>query len=316
MQQSDLAAAGPQATARALAEGQKLAPGRLPVLQGVFEKMATHAAAGLRALCEAPCQILLEDVRAGSLWELLQPFEGGIAAVCNVSGWDKGIIIGCDRSFAFALVEAMFGGDGTESPYAGNRPLSPVECQSMQEAMTIVTAALQVSFSPIGKPAFAVERFEPALEIAALEIADAPALLAELKLQVFDGGGRLFVAMPQAALAPMRKRLERDPPLEPANQDPNWARQMQSQVENAHVALLCTIEGPDISLDAVCDLHIGQVLGLDATPSSLFTLENEGKALFRCKLGQSKGMFTVRIEAEAGESADLLSEIATGTGPA
>jgi flagellar motor switch protein FliM len=303
-----------QAAARALIEAPKLALDRAPVLQGIFERLAGMCGEGLRALCTPACTFMLNGLSTGNTWDLVEPYEDGLGGIYYAREWDARIIIGCDRRFVFSLVDAMFGGDGTETPYEGDRAYSTIEIRSMKEALGLAAGALQTLFAPVAQTSFVLERVETKLDFSTLGVDDAPAVMSQFIVQVLDGGGQLFVLIPQAALAPFRKRFERERPPESAHHDPIWSRQIQTEIGRAEVQLFATMEGPSIALDTIAGFRIGQILKLDVTPDSLVTLEGEGQALFRCRLGQSRGMFTVRVEASVDEQQLLLSEIIGGSG--
>jgi flagellar motor switch protein FliM len=301
------------AASRALVEAQKLSLDRAPVLQGLFEKLATVCGEGMRSVCTPTCTFLMKGLTSGHTWDLVQPYEDGLAGIYYSRDWHARIIIGCDRRFVFALVEAMFGGDGKEAPYDGDRPFSAIEIRSMKEAFGLTASALQTLFAPIDRTAFSLERIETRLDASTLGLGDVPAVMAHLVVQVLDGGGRLFVLMPQTALAPFRKQFERERPPEMPPHDPVWTRQMHSEIGRAEVVLSGIMDGPSLTLEAIAALAVGHVLKLNATPESLLTLESDGKAFFRCRLGQSKGLFTVRIEQSVDEHQVVLSELVTDT---
>lgn len=303
-----------QAAARALLEQPKLALDRAPVLQGVFERLASLSAEALRAVCTPPCTLMLNGLSAGNTWDLVEPYEDGFGGIYYAPDWDARLILGCDRRFVFSFVEAMFGGDGTEPPFEGDRPFSAIEIRSIKQIIGLAASALQTLFAPIGRTSFVLERVETRLDFSTLGVADAPAVMATFIAQVLDGGGRMFVLMPQSALAPFRRRLEREPPPETPHHDPVWARQLLSEVGRAEVQLRAVLDGPNLTLLDVTQLQVGRILKLQATTDSLLTAESEGRGLFRCRLGQSKGLFTVRIEQHIDEQQELLSEIISGHG--
>ena len=216
---------------RQLLEAPKLALDRAPVLQAIFDRLAGACADEMRAFCHAPCTFMLNGIKAGSTWDLLEPYEDGFGAVYYSPEWDAHIVIGCDRRFIFSIIEAMYGADGAEAAYESNRAFSALEVRAMKAVLGRAAVALQTQFGVVATTSFKFERAETALDFATIGLADAPALMAQLISQVMDGGGRLFVLIPNAALAPLRKRLERDRPAEPPRSisrlvaaDPNGAR--------------------------------------------------------------------------------------------
>lgn len=292
-----------------LIEAPKLALDKAPVLQAVFDRLASSCSDGMRTFCSAACSFMLNGVSSGNTWDLLEAYETGFGAIFYSPEWDARIVIGCDRRFAFSIVEAMFGADGSESPLESDRPLTSLECRLVREILINSADGLQRQFASICNVSFHFERTETTLDFSTIGLSDAPALMAQLIIQVMDGGGRMFVLIPNGALAPFRKQLERDRPLEPVQVDPAWSRQLLLELGRAEVELKAVIEGSDMSLQALSRLHPGQIIPLHASQNTPIGLEAEDKVLFTAMLGQSKGYFTVCIQRRVDEREELMSEI-------
>lgn len=295
-----------------LIDAPKLAFDKAPVMQSIFDRFASNCADGMRDFCSAQCSFMLNGLSSGSTWDLLEAYETGFGAIFHSPEWDARIVIGCDRRFALSMVEAMFGADGSEAPLEGDRPLTALECRVVREILVKTSTVLQDQLAPVCRVTFDFERTETTLDFSTIGLSDAPALMAQLIIQVMDGGGRLFVVIPNSALAPFRKRLERDRPPDVVQVDPAWSRQLQLELGRAEVDLMAVLDGSHMSLEALSRLQPGQVLPLNATTSTPIGLEVENKTLFSAKLGQSKGFFTVCIDRRVDEREALLSDILSG----
>jgi flagellar motor switch protein FliM len=295
-----------------LIDAPKLAFDKAPVLHAVFDRLAGSCADGMRSFCSAPSTFMLNGLSSGSTWDLLEAYETGFGAIFHSPEWDARIVIGCDRRFAFSIVEAMFGADGSEPPLDGDRPLTTLEGRIVREILIDTAAALRAQLAFICDTTFHFERTETSLDFSTIGLSDAPAVMAQLIIQVMDGGGRLFVLIPNNALAPFRKRLERDRPPEAVHVDSAWSRQLLLELGRTEIELKAVLDGSQLSLKAMSRLQPGQILPLDASSSTPIGLEAEDKVLFMAKLGQSKGYFTVCIERRVDEREELLNELLGG----
>ena len=81
---------------------------------------------------------------------MLESSEGrAIVSMLHAQAWDARIMIGLDNKLVFGLVEALFGGDGSEPPYTENRPPDEYrDCASRRRRFDIVARSLQAAFSP------------------------------------------------------------------------------------------------------------------------------------------------------------------------
>jgi len=298
---------------RSLLEAPKLALDRAPVLREVFERLAGACGEGMRALCVPPCAFTLNAVTVGSTSDLITDYQNGMCGVCACPSWDARILIGLDRRFISCVTDAIFGGDGTERPSDRDRPYSMLEVRAMKHVLEMTAVALASSLVEIDKISVTLERVETCRDMSSTGVGDAPAVMAQLIARVCDSDGRLFVIVPQSALAPFRKELERERLAEPHEPDPIWTQRLLAQVGRADVRLDAVLDGPCLTLNAIAELSERQILRLPATSETLLSLESMGQPLFRCKLGQSNGSFTVRIEQRVDPRMEVLGEIVAGT---
>jgi flagellar motor switch protein FliM len=306
MAEKSVPAHSSESSVRELFEAPKLALDRAPVLRGVFERVANGCVERMRTLCVPPFTFMLNAITVGSTWDMIEEYEDGICSVNYAPEWDARILIGFDRRCAFSIVEAMFGGDGTEPPYEGDRSFSAIEVRTMKCIFAAVAECLSQMLTPIDTISLLQERVEPKLDFSSIGISDVPAVMAQFIAQVFDGGGRMFVIVPQAALIPLRRKLERERSPEPPTQDQVWADKLTNEVGRADVQLDAIIEGPWLALDEIAQMRVNTVLRLQSGPDSLLCFECMGENLYRCRLGQSDGDFTVQIEHRVDQQQDLI----------
>jgi len=295
-----------------LLQRPKLHIDRLPVLHGVFERLAQSCTESFRQICSPPVTFFLNQVENSYSWDILETYEDSIAAVIHCREWDCPLLIGLDRRFIFSVVEAAVGGDGSESAYESSRPFSPYEMKLGQKVLELATQNLQALFSTISPTTFKINKIESQLEFSALGPRNIPSVVTQLLFQVLDQGGRMFVLIPQSALYAMRGNLERERSISAAAGDPSWQRHLQRGVAKTEVALQAVMDGKSMTLDEIALLREGEILALNSTTSSLIALECGGEQLFWCKLGQSNGHFTLIVDQAASQRADGTEDLPVG----
>ncbi len=65
-------------------------------------------------------------------------------------------MFGLDNKLVFTLVEALFGGDGSEAAYAESRALTSIEMRVAQKTFEMIARTLQAGFSVIEEIALQV----------------------------------------------------------------------------------------------------------------------------------------------------------------
>jgi flagellar motor switch protein FliM len=300
--------AGGRHVAEKLLETPGLSVDRLPMLRAVFERLATSCTESLRRMCGPPTSFFVNKVETAHIWDVLESYESSAAAVYYVPEWDARVLVGVDNRSIMALVEAMFGGDGSEAPPEDFRAFSPLEVRIAHAICDLATESLQASFAPLVDLTFRFERVETRIDFSMMGPRNIPVVAAQVMFQVLDNGGLMYVLIPQTALSPLRQNLERDISLD-ANADPRWSQQMQKGIRRAEVTLKAVLEEREITLADVAAFRVGQVFELRAKPSSKVTLECREQPFFSCKLGQSDGYYSLVIEDTISETDDFIDDL-------
>ena len=270
---------------------------RMPMLRVIFDRLAMQCSENARQLSTAPAYFSVHSIKTERIGKILEAAEGKVVvAVLHVQAWDARIMVGLDNKLIFALVEALFGGDGSESPYIENRTLTNIEMRVAQKAFDLITRALHKAFSVIEETHFKFERIETRMDFAVVAPRNNFAVLAKLNLRVLGRAGEFFVAIPQAALNPIRQSLTADRSNDAATPDPRWSKQIKTEVGKAEVMVQAIIEEDGFTLGDIAALKVGNVLQLKATPKSRVKLECNSEPLFWCQLGQAEGKYTLRVD--------------------
>jgi flagellar motor switch protein FliM len=270
---------------------------RMPMLNVIFDRIAMQVSEALRQLSTAPAYTNTNSIAMERIGTILDTFEGRVVVgVFHAQAWDARIMLALENKFVFTLIDALFGGDGSEAPYSEHRPLTNVEMRIAQKAFDVVVRALQVEFAEVGRTSFKFERIESRLDFAVIAPRASFAVVAGLNIRLLGRTGELFVVIPQAALKQMRQNLAHDATNEVAPPDPEWSKQIQNEVGRAEVTISAVIEEDGFTLGDIAALKVGQILQLQATPQSRVKLESNDQALFWCYLGQAGGLYTLKID--------------------
>ena len=106
--------------------------------------------------------------------------------------------------------------------------------------------------------------------------------------------------------------LSRNPATEGLSLDEAWSKKLHDSVVQAEVKVSAVMDRKGLTLEDVARFEVGQVIQLDASPTSLIKLECESRALFWCNFGQKEGFYTVRVEECVNETEEFLQDIIGG----
>ncbi|WP_108662725.1 flagellar motor switch protein FliM [Acuticoccus kandeliae] len=283
---------------------------RLPMLPVIFDRVANQCAEQLRAIAASPCYFSVMDIEQGRIGDLLEPYESNaVAAILEVPEWDSEVVLGFDRDFIFTIVEVMFGGDGQEQPEEDGRTFSNIEMKICAKLADMICGTLSQAFSAATKATFSLERLETRMHFAVIGRRNSQAAAAKFLVQAINRGGEMFVILPHAGLQMVRRSLSTTANSEPGTRDPAWVKQMQAGVTRAEVSLRAILEEKQMSLGDITRLKPGQIIPLSATPKTPVKLEANEQALFWCQLGQSDGVYKLRIDEVFDPEQEFLGDI-------
>ncbi len=285
-----------------LKEIAKLSIDRLPVLNTVFERMAADCVEAFRDYCSPAFTAFINQIVSGDSWDLLETLSDSIAVIFYCREWDARVVIGLERRFVFAIVEAMYGGEGTDLPFEAARPFTSLETRIGRVACEFAAKALETAFDGICEISLVPERTETSLEFTTLGQSSMIMIHAQILFQVLNQGGLMFVLIPQSCMNPIRQKLERERKPVPASNDPRWTSALNNRISHTEISMEAVLEGKEMQLGEILRLEAGKIIELAGSEHSVM-LECEGDRLFRGRLGQAKGFFTVTIDASISEDA-------------
>jgi flagellar motor switch protein FliM len=283
---------------------------RLPLLRQALERVGPACTEDIKAIAAVPLRLTLEGITSGTSGDVL-PKEAGDAAVALLAapGWGTQLFACADRAAAFAIVEALLGGDGSQPRHAEERPLSGIETGVAGVFFAAVTRALAQAFAPIAASTFAVEATSDEIDFDAIS-RDQAVVVARYRLDALEPCGELAIAIPQTALSALRKALSEAPKAEAeAQADPDWAQHIAKQVTRSSVTLTAILDERPGLLAEVFNLEVGQIIGLQATSQSRVRVECNGERLVLCELGKSNGVYTLRVDAFIDHEQQFMDDI-------
>jgi flagellar motor switch protein FliM len=286
---------------------------RLPMLRTVFERAAAACAQDLRSLGGTPPQLVLADLAAGAAGDIFAQHDGAIVtAALEAPGWSTRALISARRGAVFAIVEMMLGSDGSQPAYAGKRPFSKIETRIAGAFFERFAKALAGAVAPVAATTFALAAPANAIDFDIVGGKGTAVFAATYNLDALGRGGEIVIAVPQAAIASMRKAFERAPGKEAARPDPRWTQQIEREIERASVSLNAVLDERQMPLGDIARLRVGQVLQLRATPRTRVHLECDGQRMVLCQFGRSNGVYTLRVDDVIDREREFMNDLLAG----
>lgn len=286
---------------------------RLPALKRIFDRMAAEFSRNLASAANAPVGFSVAALGAPRVMDAqVAARRMSLASVYECNELDARIFLAVDRVFLDALVEILFGATFAEADAVEARPVTRIEARMAEHALDQLASALEVAFGELRSVKLQRAAVQAAVDFSGLGRPGSIAVTCTCLLQAFGRSGEVCVVLPRAALDPFRAALSRNPATEGLSLDEAWSKKLHDSVVQAEVKVSAVMDRKGLTLEDVARFEVGQVIQLDASPTSLIKLECESRALFWCNFGQKEGFYTVRVEECVNETEEFLQDIIGG----
>ena len=274
----------------------------LPVLHTIFTDAATGCSAALLETFGLALPVTFEHAIQHPSRDALAPCAGMISVIHLVAEWGARIVIAYDRMLLYRALDAMYGGDGRSVGPAPARALTRLEQSIAEQLAQSILQNFRARLAPFVTFDCVVERIEQDFDPTIFEKDRSELVAAQMRLGETEEW--LVVAIPARGLELAREQIAAPPEEPPLELDPNWSRSLEQSVARTEVELVAIAAGPPMLLGEVAGLEPGSLIEFDAELLEIVQIESDGEAIFEGRLGQSKGNFSICIEAPLKAATD------------
>lgn len=282
--------------------------GRLPVLRAIFDEAATRFEKAISETTGADVDFQVKDVLALRVGDA-KDASAAAASIFQAPELRCKVAVGINVDLALMLVDLLFGSSVSIPFEHRDRGLTKVESRAVEFAITSLIDSFQAPFSKVVNVSYKLESTEQEFDWFALAGKGAAIVVCKFVLQTQGRQGEAFLAIPRIALDPYNEALSRAPNANGNFEDAAWAQNLRDQVVRASVKVSAVMEKRGLTLGDVARFHVGQLISLPFSPTSLIPLKNGARPLFNCELGQKEGFYTVRIEEKIDGEQEFIDRI-------
>jgi flagellar motor switch protein FliM len=282
---------------RAIIDSALVSYERLPMLEVVFDRLVRMMTTSLRNFTSDNVEVSIDNITSIRFGDYLNSIPlPAMLGVFKVDEWDNYGLLTVDSALIYSIVDVLLGGRrGTAAMRIEGRPYTTIERNLVERMINVVLDDLSIAFEPLSNVKFRFDRLETNPRFATIARPANAAVLARLRVDMEDRGGRLEVLLPYATLEPVRELLLQMFLGEKFGRDSIWEAHLAGQLWNTAVpleAFLDTIEG---SLRDVLHWQIGTRIMLAATPQSDVLLRCGDVPMFIGTMGRKGGRIAVQI---------------------
>ncbi len=271
---------------------------RLPMLEVVFDRLVRMLSTSLRNFTSDNVEVSLDNISSIRFGDYLNSIPlPAMLAVFKAEEWDNFGLITVDSSLIYSIVDVLLGGRrGTAAMRIEGRPYTTIERNLVERMIAVVLADLSAAFDPLSSVTFRFDRLETNPRFATIARPANAAVVARLRVDMEDRGGRLELLLPYATLEPVRELLLQMFMGEKFGRDSIWENHLATELWFTDVELEAVLDNTTVSLNDVLRWEVGSRLDLLAKPASLVDLKCGEVKLFKGLMGRKGEKIAVRIE--------------------
>jgi len=273
---------------------------RLPMLEIVFDRLVRIMSTSLRHFTSENVEVGIDNIVSLRFGDYLNSIPmPAMLAVFKVDQWDNYGLMVVDSAMIYSIVDVLLGGRrGTAAMRIEGRPYTTIERSLVERLIRVVLADLSASFEPLCPVTFKFERLEVNPRFATVSRLSNAAILARMRIEMEDRGGRLELLLPYATLEPVRELLLQQFMGEKFGRDSIWEAHLAEQLLNTEVDLSVVLDEQVMRLSEVMALRPGSQIVLGTSPGGAVQLRCGATPLFEGRVGRRKDRMAVRIESE------------------
>ncbi len=277
---------------------------RLPMLEIVFDRLVRVMSTSLRNFTSDNVEVSIDNILSLRFGDYLNSIPlPAMLAVFKADEWDNYGLMVVDSAMIYSIVDVLLGGRrGTAAMRIEGRPYTTIERTLVERLIHVVLADLSISFDPLCPVTFRFERLEVNPRFATISRLSNAAVLARLRIDMEDRGGRMELLLPYATLEPVRELLLQQFMGEKFGRDSIWETHLAEELWSTDVELEVVLDEQTMRLSDVMALTPGSQIVFNTTIGTSVQMRCGSTCLFEGKVGRRKNNVAVRIEREVPRS--------------
>ena len=271
---------------------------RLPMLEVVFDRLVRMMSTSMRNFTSDNVEVSLDNILSLRFGDYLNSIPlPAMLAVFKAEEWDNYGLLTVDSSLIYSIVDVLLGGRrGTAAMRIEGRPYTTIERNLVERMVHVVLSDLSAAFDPLSPVTFRFDRLETNPRFATISRPSNAAIVAKLRIDMEDRGGRLELLLPYATLEPVRELLLQMFMGEKFGRDSIWETHLAEELWLTEVEMEAVLDEQVMPLRDILNLRVGSKIMLNAVPDSVVELRCGDVPMFGGKMGRKGNHIAIRID--------------------
>ena len=271
---------------------------RLPMLDIVFDRLVRLMSTSLRNLTTDNVEVSLDQVSTVRFGDYMNSIPlPAMLSVFKAEEWDDNGLFVTDSALIYSIVDVLLGGrKGTPAIRVEGRPYTTIETKLVEKMVQTALGDLSSAFDPLSPVSFTLDRMETNPRFATITQSGNACVLARLRVDMGDRGGRVEVLIPYATLEPIRELLLQMFMGEKFGRDSIWESHLTHELYKTDVQLQAILGEKVMSLGDMLNWKVGSRIMFNTRIEEDLELRCGDFPMFKGPVGQKQENIAVRVE--------------------
>jgi flagellar motor switch protein FliM len=271
---------------------------RLPMLEVVFDRLVRMMSTSLRNFTSDNVEVSLDQITSVRFGDYLDSIPlPAMLAVFKAEEWDNSALLTIDSAMIYSIVDVLLGGRrGTAAMRIEGRPYTTIERNLVERLVRVVLADVSGAFDPLSPVTFRFDRLETNPRFATIARPANAAVLAKLRIDMEDRGGRIEILFPYATLEPIRELLLQMFMGEKFGRDSIWETHLGNELLQTSMPMNAVLDEVTMPLGDIINWKVGSRLMLNVKPDDLVSMRSGDVNLFKGRMGSVNDHIAVKVE--------------------
>jgi len=271
---------------------------RLPMLDIVFDRLVRLMSTSLRNLTSDNVEVSLDQVSTVRFGDYMNSIPlPAMLSVFKAEEWDDNGLLVTDSALIYSIVDVLLGGrKGTPAIRVEGRPYTTIESKLVEKMIQVALGDLSSAFDPLSPVNFSLDRIETNPRFATITQSGNACVLARLRIDMGDRGGRVDILIPYATLEPIRELLLQMFMGEKFGRDSIWETHLTHELHKTDVQVQAILGEVTVSLGEMLNWKVGSQVMLSTRTEDHLELRCGDFPLYKGPVGQKQNKIAVKIE--------------------
>lgn len=278
-----------------IANQERIVRGRMPTLEIINERFSRNIRIGIFNFIRKSPEISISSIRVQKynafLREIVVPTNFNIMSVRPLRG--SGLVV-CEPTLVFAIIDALFGGQGKFHTRIEGRDFSATELRVIQRLVEVVTVEYKKAWQGVYPLELEYQRSEMQPQFANIAGPSEIVVATSFTLELGDTTGAIHICIPYSTLEPIRDCLYSSMQGDSAEPDRRWVKLLTHQIQSAEIELVAELAHAPATVEQLLAFKAGDFLELDLNP--LVEAKVDGVPVLEANYGTSNGKYALKIE--------------------